>query len=185
MNEFEEAYRNGITKAAARLGIADARNILARAEAESIVDTSLEKQQLFSKAGATIFARAGMDNTPEYHVLCKCASSDILLPAEVTDAFIQPVERVLEKSAGIPGLPTILAWGADKTATLGAIATLLGVAGGGTYYAARRSMNESDAETEAKIEQARIYRETAKKLQKEMRKKQQEKALAPDKSFVY
>lgn len=183
MNEFEEAFVNGILKAAAKYGIADHREILAKAEAERIVDTSLEKQQLFSKAGATIMAYAGMENTPEYHILCKCASSNILLPDEVRDTFIRPVEKVLEKQAGLG--PTVFALLADKPGVAGALATLLGVAGGGTYYAARREMAETDAEVEAKIEQARIYRETAKKLQKEMRKKQQDKGLAPDKSFVY
>lgn len=182
MNEFEEAFVNGILKAAAKYGIADHREILAKAEAETIVDTSLEKQQLLSKAGATIMAYAGMENTPEYHVLCKCASSNILLPDEVRDTFIRPVEKVLEKRANLAAL---MGWMANNPGYAMALSTLLGVAGGGTYYLADREMSETDAETEAKIEQARIYRETAKNIQKEMRKKQRDKGLAPDKSFVY
>lgn len=183
MDYIETAFRNGIAKAAAKYGITDPSEVLSQAEAERIVSTSLEKQQIMSKAGATILAYAGMDNTPEYHVLCKCASSNILLPDEVQDAFIRPVEDVLEKRSMF--LAPIASFITDKTGTALGLAALLGTAAGGTYYLGEKSISETDAETEAKIEQARIYRETAKRIQKEMQKKQREKNLAPAKSFVY
>lgn len=176
-----DAFKAGILKRGAAYGITDADLVGVRCEAERILSNAVEMQQLFCKAGATVLARAGMDDTLEYGVLCKCASSGILLPNEVRDAFVQPVQDVLEKRAG--------GW-ADAVAnipgTLMAATLALGAASGGAYYLARRDMATDDAETEAKIEQARIYRETAKKIVEEMRRKAKEKGLsAPDKAFVY
>lgn len=191
MSDFtvDDAFRNGVMKEAARLGVASPDAILARCEAERIADTGVELQQMLCKAGATALAMAGMDDCLEYHILCKCAASNILLSNESRSLYVEPVRIAFEKTAsglkGIGGAAGIdLALG--ETSTLGAAMMLLGMAGGGAYYLARKKMSESDAKTEAKIEQAKIYREAAERIRKEMaaRLKREQQPVA-DTTFTY
>lgn len=184
----DDAFRNGVMKEAARLGISHPDAVLARCEAERIAATGVEMQQMLCKAGATVLACAGMDDCLEYHILCKCASSDILLSNEARSMYVEPVQVAFEKSAlfkGIGGAAGVdLALG--ETSTLGAAMMLLGMAGGGAYYLARKKMGESDAKTEAKIEQARIYREAAERIRKEMAARmKREQQPAADTTFTY
>lgn len=186
---MDDAFRNGVMKEAARLGVSNPDIVLARCEAERIASTGVEMQQMLCKAGATALAMAGMDDCVEYHILCKCASSDILLSNETRSMYVEPVRVAFEKAAaGLKGLGG--AAGIDlalgETSTLGAAMMLLGMAGGGAYYLARKKMGESDAKAEAKIEQARIYREAAERIRKEMAARmKREQQPVQDTTFTY
>lgn len=173
---FEDSFKLGVKVAAARLGVTP-DVIMVKQAAEDIIDTSVEAQQLYSKAGANVLALAGMEGTPEYRILCKCASYNRLLSEETHKAFIDPVKRAFQKSAGWMDSVLQTGSGVSYVALMGSLLT--GATAGAGLWGIERALSGDDIETKAKYKQAKKYRQLAKEIKDEMRYTQNQKASAP------
>lgn len=179
---FKKEFEFGIKLGAAVYGYSP-ENILVKKASQKILDNSLELQQLYSKAGANVLTLAGEGDSVECRILCKCASYDKLLSKEAHDQFIEPVKKAFEKSAnpaakvaagaalteGAKSIPNMLAFAA----------TAAGILSGASWWGLRRQSEVDEAETVAKFNQAKKYRQLAREIKEEMKykqKQQQQKA---------
>lgn len=194
MNTDNNAFLFGVAQASAALG-ADAEAVLTKAAAFDIVDNSYEMQQLYSRAGANVLALAGLGDSIEARVLCKCASAQHQLSPETQAAYIEPVKMAFVKMAGGPAMASaagklfnFFGSGLASMPQNLAIASLLAGGGlGGGAWLLNRTANTEDAETEAKLLQAKKYRQVANQIVQEMKLRQaaQQNSDKPTSSSIY
>lgn len=168
--DMTDAELQGAMRAADMLGV-DIDDVIVKKAANDILDNSYEMQKLYSTVGAIILEKAGMQNTVQHDILCKCASANRVLSKETQEMYIKPVEDVLCKSAAM-GKAVGALWGtlSATPALLLALSVGAGGLGGAGIYALQRAIHKDDAETEAKYRQAKIYRDAAKAISDKMNK---------------
>lgn len=194
---MDNSVEFGFKRTAISLGI-DPYTLLKKQAAQQIVDNSLEEQKLYSKAGAMIFEKAGYAGSIQHRILQKCASYDTVLSKQAYAMFVQPVKDVLcanpanmnkQASAAITGalgksIGSLAGLLSQSPSLLLALAVGAGSLGGGSIYAMQRAMDQEDAETAAKFEQAKIYREQANQIAEQMANKANETTTKKD-NFIF
>lgn len=166
----EDSFNLGVIYAASQYGLTKGQ-VMAKKAANKILDTSIEKQQLYSKAGVDILKQAGMQDTLECKVLEKCASFPRLLNKTSYNLLVKPVETVLIKRAfsGREAASTILGMSSDAASAVLLSALTLGGIGGAGIWGIRKATADEEAETSAKFQQALKYKQIAREIQDEMR----------------
>lgn len=166
----EDSFNLGVIYAASQYGLTKGQ-VMAKKAANKILDTSIEKQQLYSKAGVDILKQAGMQDTIECKVLEKCASFPRLLNKTAYKLLVKPVETALIKSAitGKDAAGTILGMSSEAASAILLSALTLGGIGGAGIWGIRKATADEEAETSAKFQQALKYKQIAREIQDEMR----------------
>lgn len=166
----EDSFNLGVIYAASQYGLTKGQ-VMAKKAANKILDTSIEKQQLYSKAGIDILKQAGMQDTIECKVLEKCASFPRLLNKTTYNLLVKPVETVLIKRAfsGKDAAGTILGMSSEAASAILLSALTLGGIGGAGVWGIRKATADEEAETSAKFQQALKYKQIAREIQDEMR----------------
>ena len=167
---YEDSFKLGVELAARQYGLT-AEDILVKKAAEDIVSNSFEEQQLYSRAGANVLALAGDIDSPQYRILCKCASADRLLSKESQKAFIEPVKKAFTKQASLLGaVGSFISKGLGSLGTLAGIATIgLGAGGGAALWGMRRAITTDDETVEAKFKQAKKYQQLAREIKNNLK----------------
>lgn len=174
-NEFELGMKIGAETAGVSL---DKLHI--KKASQNILDNSFEMQQLYSRAGANVLSRAGMGDTIECRLLCKCASAQRLLSKEAQEMYIEPVKKAFEKYAEVSPKAVasagvgLLGGGKSVFSALAAISAALGAAAGAGWWGIQRQSQLDDEETSVKFKQARKYRELARQIKDEIAYKQKQ-----------
>lgn len=181
---FEKEFELGM-KIGAEINGLSLDKLHIKKASQKILDNSFEMQQLYSKAGADVLARAGMGDTVECRLLCKCASAPRLLSKEAQEMYIEPVKKAFEKYATVKPQAVAAAgaglFGGGKSilSALAAISAALGATAGASWWGIQRQSMLDDEETSAKFKQARKYRDLARQIKDEIayKKKQEETKL--------
>jgi hypothetical protein len=161
---FEESFRLGLDYAAKSFGLTE-RDIMIKMAAENEIHDNLAIQKLFSSAGAHIMKEAGLQDSVEYRILEKCAGYNVPLSEESRQAFIAPVQRVLEKYAGVSDAVSAFG-GLSHTFALSTLT--MGALGGASVWGLQRAGRMEDAETAAKFKQARKYKQLAREIRSQI-----------------
>lgn len=181
MNEATLGYKFGVKLACAYHGI-DPGALMTKA---AKVYTCLESpvmQHAFAKIASTIMHNAGPEFAAEEALFNAIANRHTPLTSFVKKAFLYPVLDTLanaaatcsmEKSAGvfndiISGVGSVLNGSQEALYKLALIGALGGAGIGALGWNLSRHMREEDADTAAKIEQAKHYRQIARDLQKRL-----------------
>lgn len=161
---FEESFRLGLDYAAKSFGLTE-RDIMIKMAAENEIHDNLAIQKLFSSAGAHIMKEAGLQDSVECRILEKCAGYNVPLSEESRQAFIVPVQRVLEKYAGVSDAVSAFG-GLSHTFALSTLT--MGALGGASVWGLQRAGRMEDAETAAKFKQARKYKQLAREIRSQI-----------------
>lgn len=167
----EDSFNLGVMYAAKQYGLTS-QQVMSKKAANKILDTSIEKQQLYSQAGISILKQAGLQDSIECKVLEKCASFPRLLNKTTYDLLVKPVETVLTKRAlfsGKDAASTILGMSSEAASAVLLSALTLGGIGGAGIWGIRKATADEEAETSAKFQQALKYKQIAREIQDEMR----------------
>lgn len=167
----EDSFNLGVMYAAKQYGLTS-QQVMSKKAANKILDTSIEKQQLYSQAGISILKQAGLQDSIECKVLEKCASFPRLLNKTAYDLLVKPVETVLTKRAlfsGKDAASTILGMSSEAASAVLLSALTLGGIGGAGIWGIRKATADEEAETSAKFQQALKYKQIAREIQDEMR----------------
>lgn len=169
---MNDSFRFGMSLVAS-LANTDVDSLLIKKAAFDSLDNSFILQQLFSRAGANVFAKADMENSMSSRILCKCASMNKPLSKESFDMFIQPVIDTFEKRAG--ALTTLYEFlqSAPALAIAGSLAA--GGLGGAALFGLNKQINDNPEDIETKIQQIKEYKNFAKQLNEAMEAKQAER----------
>lgn len=172
---FEDSFNLGVQVAASKYGLTR-ENIMAKKAAYSILDNSIEMQQLYSKAGMQLLKKAGHENSLEYKVLEKCANFPRLLSKEAHRILLKPVETYIEKKAGgfLDTTTTFMGMSSSAASLMLLSALVAGGAGGAALWGIQRAGTQEDAKTAAKFQQAKKYRQLTNEIQNEIRIKNKE-----------
>lgn len=166
----EDSFNLGVMYAAKQYGLTS-QQVMSKKAANKILDTSIEKQQLYSQAGISILKQAGLQDSIECKVLEKCASFPRLLNKTAYNLLVKPVETVLIKRAfsGKDAAGTILGMSSEAASAVLLTALTLGGIGGAGIWGIRKATADEEAETSAKFQQALKYKQIAREIQDEMR----------------
>lgn len=185
--DYKAGFNAGMALSRAAAGMSEEEFRMSKA-ASAVIREDRDAQVTLCKIAKHILSSAGETGTAYriYDVIEKSAGA---VSGVTFDTYLAPVLHAvaeagvkdgLDKAAKVGIIPAAVAHtanlGSDAFKTLLAAAGLLGITGGGAWWAINRDPAEDDVETQLKRDQATYYKRLAKDLK---RKVAQEEAKNP------